>query len=361
MLALYTPVRYYASMTDDDMLANQEYLAPEAAPTGRAKGAMARANSMSPERRKAVAAKAAAARWKRGSVEAGKTDYTGILRIGDREIACAVLPDGRRVLSRTTVLRAMGRTGKAKGGRQYDEELPVFLTAENLQPYITQELRDLAQPIAYKNQSIGYRAELLPKICLVFIDALEAGALKKNQLPIAEACKILYRGLADVGIIALVDEATGYQADRDRDELARILAAYINPELLEWQKRFPPEFYKELFRVWGWKYDAANVKRPQYVGKLTNKLVYEQLPPGVLDELRHKNPPNERGNRLHRHHQFLSPDIGEPHLQRQLVAIQTLLRAARDKDEFMRLFRAAFPQQGEQIELALALPENDEE
>ena len=349
-------------MTEDDMLANQELLPPEPEVAGRAKGGKARANSMSPERRKAVATKAAAARWSRGApIEAKKTDYTGILRIGDREIACAVLPDGRRVLSRTTVLRAMGRTGKAKGGRQYDEDLPVFLTAENLQPYITQELREFAEPIAYKNQTIGYRAELLPKICLVFIDALEAGVLKKNQLPIAEACKMLYRGLADVGIIALVDEATGYQADRDRDELARILSAYINPELMEWQKRFPPEFYRELFRVWGWKYDAANVKRPQYVGKLTNKLVYEQLPPGVLEELRHKNPPNERGNRTHRHHQFLTPDIGEPHLQRQLVAIQTLLRAARDKDEFLRLFRAAFPQQGEQIELALAAPENEAE
>jgi hypothetical protein len=37
----------------------------------------------------------------------------------------------------------------------------------------------------------------------------------------------LLRGFARVGIIALVDEATGFQRDRTKDALSKILEAYI--------------------------------------------------------------------------------------------------------------------------------------
>jgi hypothetical protein len=38
---------------------------------------------------------------------------------------------------------------------------------------------------------------------------------------IADQCEALVRGFARVGIIALVDKATGYQKDRARDALAK--------------------------------------------------------------------------------------------------------------------------------------------
>ena len=94
----------------------------------------------------------------------------------------------------------------------------------------------------------------------MFIDALEAGKLKTSQIHIAEQSKILVRGFATVGIIALVDEATGYQYKREKDELQKILKAYIiAEELLPWQKRFPDEFYKEIFRLNGWDYTVKGI------------------------------------------------------------------------------------------------------
>lgn len=57
-----------------------------------------------------------------------KATHEGVLRIGDFEIPCYNLENGERVLSRIGVIKAIGRTGKAKGGRKYDQEskLPVF-------------------------------------------------------------------------------------------------------------------------------------------------------------------------------------------------------------------------------------------
>ena len=329
---------------------------------GKARGGKARASKLSAEERANIAQKAAKARWR--TVQNSetdkimlKTDYFNDLKIGNATFKAAVLEDKTRVLTRATFVKAMGRTGKVKGGRAYDDEfkVPVFLTANNLKPFIPDELWENSSPVFFKHKSqqyIGYKAALLPQVCGVFIDAYEAGVLNKSQEKIAQECKILLRGFATVGIIALIDEATGYQYDRDRDELSRILEAYISPELMPWTKRFPPDFYKEIFRLHGWEYNPRTVKRPGYVGKLTNALIYEKLPYGVLDELKRRNPKDEKGRRKFQHHRLLTIDIGNPHLEKQLVAVTTLLKVAHNWKSFKRNFDKAFPiSEQEQVEM----------
>ena len=148
------------------------------------------------------------------------------------------------------------------------------------------------------------------------------------------------RSLAKVGIVALIDEATGYQYDRDRTELQRILEAYIAQEFLPWAKRFPDEFYIEMFRLRGWDYHGR-AKSP-LVGKLTNELIYERLPDGVLEELRTKNPKSSEGHRLKRHHQFLTTDTGVPHLDKHITSVIVLMKACDNWAQFERLFKKSF-------------------
>ncbi len=107
----------------------------------------------------------------------------------------------------------------------------------------------------------------------------------KKEIPrryahIVKACDRVIRGLAGVAIIALVDEATGYQYDRAKDELSKILSAYISPKLLPWTQRFPHEFFRLVYKLYGWEYKAGTVKHPQYLGKFINKYVYGQMPSG---------------------------------------------------------------------------------
>lgn len=195
-------------------------------------------------------------------------------------------------------MRAIGRKGKAKGGREYDEEfgLPVFLTAKNLKPFISKELEENSRPVRFIPAnggpvSIGYKAELLPQICYVFIDADDEGVITHMQYHVVERCKILLRGFAEVGIAGLVDEATGYQEVRDRVALQKILDAYlIKNEWEKWTPTFPDEFYKNLFRLKGFPYPTGNTKlKPSFVGHWTNDIIYSRLAPGVLKELKKKN------------------------------------------------------------------------
>jgi hypothetical protein len=298
-----------------------------------------------------------------------KATHEGDLEIGNTTIHAAVLEDGTRVLSEREMMAALG--GK-RGGAHWQRknrgaegsDLPVYVSASNLAPFITDDLRQkLAKPIVYRpleggNPGNGVRADAMPQVCDVWLKARDAKALHHSQHHIAIQADILMRGLATVGITALVDEATGYQDDRNRQELQRILEAYIAQELLPWTKQFPDDFYREMFRLRGWRWSPVSVKRPGYVGKLTNKLVYEKLPVGVLDELKRKNPAVAPGRRRHRHHQFLTDDIGHPHLGRHLAAVIALMRAAPDWRTFERMFNRAFPQ-NTQLELDMG-DETDE-
>lgn len=314
--------------------------------TPQSKGGKARAEKLSPEERSRVAREAAQKRW----ADIPTSIHDGVLKIGDAEIPCDVLDDGRRVLTQSGVMRALGRARQAKGRGHYDGDvnLPAFLTAKNLKPFIPNELYVTSSQIEFRRQTggkaFGYPAELLPLVCAVFDDADRAGKLSAGQKHIAEKARMLLRGLIHVGIVALVDEATGYQKVRARDELQKILAAYVSPELLPWAKRFPDSFYEHLHRVRGWEYKPGSNARTAYIGKLTNTLIYEQLPTGVIEELRAKNPRDPiTKRRKHTHHEFLTAEVGNPHLERQIVAVTTLLSVSDDWSEFARLFTKKFP------------------
>ncbi len=278
-----------------------------------------------------------------------KATHKGPLKIGEIEIQSYVLEDGRRVLSQSGMLNALGMS-RGSSASIGGDRLAKFVDGKILKPFIDSKLVSVTvKPILFRPvqgfRAYGYEATILADICEAVLAAKEANVLQKQQLPIAKRAEVLLRGFARVGIIALVDEATGYQEDRDKMELHRILEAYIAPELLPWTKRFPDEFYKEMFRLWGWQYSPLSVKRPLYVGKLTNQLVYNKLPRGVLPELKRITPIDSKGRYKARLHQSLTDELGVPHLEKQLTSTTTLMRVSPNKSHFLRLFRRAFDRQ----------------
>lgn len=177
----------------------------------------------------------------------------------------------------------MSRGGSNKSG---GDRLAKFAAGKSLEPFADNKLRDVTHPFKFRTPNgavaYGYEATVLADLCETVLAARRAGALQKQQLHIADQCEILVRGFARVGITALVDEATGYERERDRGDLHRILEAYIAKELLPWTKRFPDEFCEQMFRLKGWAYNPMSVKRPRVIGKLTEELVYKRLPQACL-------------------------------------------------------------------------------
>lgn len=259
----------------------------------------------------------------------------GILKIGDTEIDVAVLNDGSRVITHSGVFRALGR--EPRGNARLDQ-IPAFMDAKNLQSLISSDLQALIKRVSYldKNgkEKEGYKADILPLVADLYLKARDENILTTNQLDTAKKAEILIRSLARIGITALVDEATGYQYERERDELQKILKAYISEELLKWEKRFPDDFYKELFRLNGWEFSVRGIKkRPPVIGTWTNKLIYEQLPNGVLEELKNNTPKSAR------FHQRLTPDIGQPNLTAQIYKVIGIMQSSDNMKEMWERFK----------------------
>jgi hypothetical protein len=308
-------------------------------------GGARRAEVLPPNRRIEIARQAAATRWGMRRLAISRE---GTLNIGGAEIDCYVLDGETRVLARAGFVRAIGRTGKVKGGRRYDEELqtPVFLTAENLKPFWPNDLDGNSKPIFFTydgREMIGYKAELLPDVCDIFADADRAGVLRSNQRHIAEACRLLSRGLTRVGIVSLVDEATGYQRDRAANALAEILEKFIAKELRPWVLTFPNEFYAQLFRLRGLDFPKDSVKRPRYFGHITNDVIYSRLAPAVLEQIKNATPRAPDGRHKHHLHRLLSEDFGHPRLREHLSAVVAVMKLSDNYADFIEKLEKVKP------------------
>ena len=162
---------------------------------------------------------------------------------------------------------------------------------------------------------------------------------------------VALRALAHTGIIALVDEATGYQNKRSIDALARVLEAFIAKELQPYVRTFQPDYCEQLFRLRGLNYKTDSVKRPQYFGWLTNDIVYKRLAPGVLSELKEVLQRNENGKPTHKYFQRLTANKGYPKLREHLGAVVAIMKLSRNYQDFIYKLDEQAPHYGETFAL----------
>ncbi len=324
---------------------------------GKAKGGIARAKSLTPEERSEIAKNAASKRWNTKVLKAthGSPDHP--LRIGDMEIPCFVLEDGTRVLTQGGL---SGALGMAKGGSMIAgmNRLELFVSRKSISPHISNEIAErFANPIAFTipggSRAHGFEATLLADLCEAVLKAREAGHLQKQQEGIAAKCEILVRGFARVGIVALVDETTGYQKDRAKDALSKILEAFIAKELQPWISTFPSDYYEQIFRLRGLEYPKATVQRPQYFGVLTNDIVYRRLAPGVLRELKEVTPKDATGRRKHKFFQRLTDSTGYPKLREHLGAVVAIMKLSNNWHDFADKLDRLYPRFGDTMLLPL--------
>jgi hypothetical protein len=154
----------------------------------------------------------------------------GVLDLLGFELPCYVLEDGTRVLSglgMQDVLKMTDESDRQKSGTR----LGRYLNQKSLEPFIYKEkVSGHFDPIVcyHGNKKInGYEANLLLDICDAFLEARKHTKLSSRQEIIVEQCEVLVRAFARVSIIALIDEATGYQYERERFELQKILKLFV--------------------------------------------------------------------------------------------------------------------------------------
>ncbi len=322
-------------------------------------GGKARAEKLSPEKRKQIASAAAAVRW-----NTPQASHGGTIQIGPHANCQCYNVDMngeiKRLISQSSFMNIMGIVGSSKrcsyltGYLLDNPVIPpkkvalVRAAVENPIKFVTKEGFTV----------YGYEGKLIVDYCKALMEARRLKALPEYALPYAEACEKVVISLAGVGIAALIDEATGYQEIRERKALETLLDRYLQNEFSAWAKRFPDDFYKELFRLRGWEWKGMRVNRPQCVGSDTKDLVYARLEVGILKGLEIKNPwIPEKNRRVGYHHCLLTDDFGVPALSQHLHTIITIMRGFQDGQwkRFKEFLDMTMPRKGDSVQFLLDL------
>lgn len=317
------------------------------------KGGEVRAARLSAEDRKKIASAGAQARWAKADPTrerlpraiCGSQDEP--VKIGDITIPCYVLEDETRVL---TVGGVSEGIGLARGGSMIAgmNRLELFISRNRVFPFVSNALAErIHSPIIFLTptgkKAYGYNAEILVELCEIVLKARQEGVLQTQQLRIAHQCEMLMRGLARLGIIGLVDEATGYQYLRARNALEKILDKWLTKELQPWRRQFPQDYYQRIFELNGWPYDPDSLAKPGVIGHWTNDIVYDRLGPGIREQLHEYSGRNAKGRLKHQLHRFLTTSHGIPELQSHLSAVVALMKAAKNWEQFKELLQRVFP------------------
>ncbi len=336
--------------------------ARELSKLGAKKGGRARASVMTAAERSEQARAAAQARWRKrksgeAPVEASEEKspvadvvpiaedmplphslLKGTLPMAGVELECHVLTDGRRVFTQREIVRIL--SGQTNG------DLGRYLSRNQLYSpgSIDSEVIRFKIPGA-GGPANGYEATLLIQICELYLDARDQNRLHPSQEKLARVAETVIRGCAKVGIIALIDEATGFQEVRKKNALRLKLQAFISEDMQEWARMFPEEFWLELARLEGTRYSPRN--RPLRWGKYVMMFVYDAIDEDIGKKLREINPhPQHRRN----HHQWLK-DFGREKVNNHIQQVIAIMKLCDDMPEFRRKFDRVYSK-AYQLEIA---------
>lgn len=304
-------------------------------PTGKAKGGVARAKALSPEKKSAIAKKAATTRWGRKATHKGNfKEHFGI------DVDCYVLNDAAKtaVISRRGMAEALGLTGN--GGTA----LPRFVSGKTASAALGLEiLEKVSNPLIFKGDIPGvvappmgdvhgYEVGLLIDICKAIVIANSRGDMLKSQERIVAQAQIVLAASAKAGIEGLVYALAGY--DRTKEDVIEAFKLYIREEAREYEREFTPELYEEWYRLYGLTKPERG--RPWEFKYLTIDHIYKPLARShgkVFNLARSSKQTNgEKGDKIH---MFLS-EIGVKALRTQIGKITGIAIVSDTREEYER-------------------------
>lgn len=282
------------------------------------------------------------------ALESPFAKYSGSLSLGDKPVDCYVLDDKNRVISMRATVKAIANDDNG--------DLLKYVGVKSLQPYIdsagiSSRFVEFTIP-GNPNKAKGITAETFLDICSAYVSALTSGApLTEKQRGIAINCSILLSACAKTGLIALIDEATGYQYEREEDALQVKIRAFISEELRAWEKTFQDELWEEFGRLTHWQ--GSLQQRPKYWGKLVLELIYDAMDPDVAKYLKENKPKPRHGLN---YHQWLSEDLGVKALTTHLNQVIGIAKTCNTMEELRHKVALYYGKEDLQLSMGDVVP-----
>jgi hypothetical protein len=312
-------------------------------------GGQARADKLLPEQRKAIAKKAALARW--GEKPLRATHKGNFKEEFGIDVECFVLDDEQKTaaVSQRGMARAIGvEVARTQSGQR----LQRFVRSASIAPYLGAELKEkLANPLIFKGAPPGpnephlpphtvhgYDVTILIDLCKAIISADAEGKLLDRQKGIARQAQVVLNASAKAGIKGLVYALAGY--DATRDEVIKAFKFYVREEAREYEKEFPDQLYTEWYRIYELPRPERN--KPWKFQHLTVRQVYWPLARSngkILELTRAQR--DRSATRTKKLHQFLS-EIGVKALRTHLGQLLGIAQISEDRAQYEKHFDKVF-------------------
>lgn len=302
-------------------------------PKGKAKGGIARAESLTKEQRSEIAKKGAAARWVSKPLKATHKgnfkDYFGV------NAECYILDDQTKtpVVTKTDLAKLLGIGELA-------QDIDRLLESPYMREHGDQELRakmKKAFNFHYSRQcknitnAQGYDITMIVDIGKALIDARDAGSLPDSRLASADTAQKIINASAQSGIRGLAYAVAGYEPEAQ--EVIEAFKVHVQEEARAWSKVFPDELYYEWYRLYGLnKPDKSG--HPIAFRWSTERHIYKPLAKskGVVFELG-KQSRDENGSRRDKIHQFLS-EVGDKALRHDIDKVVGMASMSETNDQY---------------------------
>ena len=319
--------------------------------TGKAKGGVARAARLSPERRSEIARRAAQARHGLKATHKGNfRDDFGI------DVECYVLNDE----AKTAVISQRGM-GVALGLGEGGSRLPAFLKGKFIADYLGHELRqNIEKPLVFQAPTSGnniqpqvpingYDVANLIDICKAILAAQVAGRLRSDQAKLSAQAQLIVGASAKAGIKGLVYALAGYRPETE--EVIAAFKLYVQEEARKYEQEFPNELYAEWQRLY--QIQAPLRGKSWHLMHLTVRHIYYPLAKsnGKILELMRALKASD-GDRKKKLFQFLN-DVGARALRMHIGRVLEMAESSTSRREYDGKIVTRF---GGQQELELAVP-----
>ncbi|HAG2521589.1 TPA: hypothetical protein G8V61_004365 [Salmonella enterica] len=307
-------------------------------PTGKAKGGVARAKSLTKEQRTEIAKKAAAKRWEGKPLRAiRKGNFIDDFGI---DAECYVLDDNDKtvVVSKTGLSKLLGI---GEHGRDVDRFLNTNYMADFVDPLLLEKFQKPlifqwrspvpnSAPNPLADEAHGYDIALIGDIATAMINADRAGALPPSRSKSASLAQRLVTASMKAGLKGLGYAIAGYRPEVQ--EVIDSFKAYVREEARQYEKEFPDELYEAWYKIY--QLNKPERGRPFLFSKLTIEQIYTPLAKsqGVILDLAKKSR-DENGKRGDKIHQFLQ-EVGVRALRQQIGKVLAVSELFEEKDTY---------------------------
>lgn len=317
---------------------------------GRAIGAKARSEKLTPERRSEIARHAA-------NVKHSKNKIPVAIRKGNFkedfgfDVDCYVIDNDEK----TALISGRGMAAALALGNAAGSRFSRFINYQYIQNHISDELREkLNNPIVFNRNinssaseqiAYGYDVTILIDLCNVILAAKNAG--EKFSEKVAQQAQIIISASAKLGIQELVYKLAGF--DSTKEQIISAFKRFVNEEAKKYEKIFPSELYIQWARIY--ELEIPNRGFPWEFKRLTIQHIYYPLAQSkghLLELLRQSKEKN--GKRHTKLHQFLN-EVGTYALIGQLHRVLEIAEDSKTKVEYEERIERRF---GHQLRLPLS-------